>query len=503
MAAIEAPYYPIIYIRGYAMTENEIVDTAATPYMGFNLGATKIRQNWDSKVEQYFFESPLIRLMKEYGYADNYADGKIKTEGLPARSIIIHRYYDEGDPDFGSGKTPSIKEAAEGLRDLIAQVKKQVCGDDAEAHATFKVYLVAHSMGGLVCRCFLQNEAFAASPERALVDKVFTYATPHNGIDMLGINVPRWLGKWDMNNFNRENMATYLSLPKGSSRVDSLDGKFDPERFFCLVGTNHKNYEVAMGLSKKLAGEMSDGLVRIKNATVHGAPRAFVYRSHSGHFGVVNSEEGYQNLVRFLFGDMRVKGVLEVDNLPLRPEIKKAHDAGKEVRGSYYFECVVTPRSTMELTLNERRKETYSAVLRKFDELFKAGQKHPHARSPRLFSLFLDSDKIGGTQDERKNAPVLFSVKLRVSSTYFEIDNFLFDRHVPGQTLFDDTLFIHVKREEGQWHVTYGFNSKVWPEGATETLKQDAAGYYIPLSDAKGFAAKLRLDATVWKKEKQ
>ncbi len=32
---------------------------------------------------------------------------------------------------------------------------------------------------------------------------------------------------------------------------------------------------------------------------------AFVHRAHSGPFGLVNSEEGYQNLVRFLFGDIR------------------------------------------------------------------------------------------------------------------------------------------------------------------------------------------------------
>lgn len=44
---------------------------------------------------------------------------------------------------------------------------------------------------------------------------------------------------------------------------------------------------------------MSDGLVKIENAVVQGAPRAFAYRSHSGHHGVVNSEEGYQNLGAF------------------------------------------------------------------------------------------------------------------------------------------------------------------------------------------------------------
>ncbi|MEW2044361.1 hypothetical protein [Streptomyces sp. NPDC005476] len=52
------------------------------------------------------------------------------------------------------------------------------------------------------------------------------------------------------------------------------------------------------------------GLVQIDNAQVPGAHRAFVHRSHSGRYGLVNSEEGYQNLRRFLFGDQRVQAEL-------------------------------------------------------------------------------------------------------------------------------------------------------------------------------------------------
>ena len=39
---ITPPFYPIIYVRGYAATMSEIEQTSATPYMGFNLGSTKI-----------------------------------------------------------------------------------------------------------------------------------------------------------------------------------------------------------------------------------------------------------------------------------------------------------------------------------------------------------------------------------------------------------------------------------------------------------------------------
>lgn len=59
---------------------------------------------------------------------------------------------------------------------------------------------------------------------------------------------------------------------------------------------------------------------------MQGTPGAFACRSHSGPCGVVNSEEGYQNLVRFLFGDLRVDGVLEVDAL-LPPSVQRAKEA--------------------------------------------------------------------------------------------------------------------------------------------------------------------------------
>jgi hypothetical protein len=41
MANAQAPYHPIIYVRGFAGSQGEIEDTVGDPYMGFNLGSTK------------------------------------------------------------------------------------------------------------------------------------------------------------------------------------------------------------------------------------------------------------------------------------------------------------------------------------------------------------------------------------------------------------------------------------------------------------------------------
>ena len=69
-------YHPIIYVRGFAATQGEIEETVADPYMGFNIGSTKARMVWTGEVKRFYFESPLVRLMSDHGYADVFEDGE-------------------------------------------------------------------------------------------------------------------------------------------------------------------------------------------------------------------------------------------------------------------------------------------------------------------------------------------------------------------------------------------------------------------------------------------
>ena len=78
-----------------------------------------------------------------------------------------------------------------------------------------------------------------------------------------------------------------------------------------------------------VVGPKSDGLVRIEHAYVRGANRAYVYKSHSGAYGEVNSEEGYQNLRRFLFGRWAVQCRLRSPAARLRPR------TGRDVAGRH------------------------------------------------------------------------------------------------------------------------------------------------------------------------
>ncbi len=518
------PYHPIIYVRGFAATQGEIEETVADPYMGFNIGSTKSRVAWTGDVKRFYFESPLVRLMSDHKYEDVFVDGDDLIAAdradhpVPYRCIVIYRYYDEASQDFGDGNgTPPIEHFAKGLGDLILRLRDKVCANKANQITTedFRVHLVAHSMGGLVCRAFLQNTKLDPKNIRGAVDKLFTYATPHNGIDMRIVrNVPGWLSFGDINNFNRAKMADYLDVPNGDDV--SLVKNFPPERIFNLVGTNPRDYSVAGGVSAWAAGDESDGLVRIENATTHGldaegndvrSPRAFVNRSHSGSYGIVNSEEGYQNLTRFLFGALRVDGILEIDDISLPVEVQKASDEGKTVHASYQFEIAASIRGCQwQMTRREAREN--SAIFRSYDELFprqKDGKRQPdRSRSPQLFTIFLDPSK-----STKTSKSVSFAFDLKVLVPDYEVDgSFFLKRHYEGGFIFRELILVEAfpdTKATAGWRIKYGFQdiNPGKPGVDAETRLLDAGeglAFNIPIEQkAKpGLRGALRIEARSW-----
>jgi hypothetical protein len=536
------PYYhPIIYVRGFAATQGEIEETVADPYMGFNLGSTKARQIWTGELKKFFFESPLVRLHTDHEYRDVYEDGEdlVAAERsdvtLSYRSVVIYRYYDEASEAFSHGNTPPIEHFGEGLGRLILRLRDKVCANP-ENQVTpdkFRVYLVAHSMGGLVCRCFLQNPKFAKiagfAEARRAVDKLFTYATPHNGIDLRIVrNVPAWASFGDVNNFNRERMAGYLGLTKGPTDdtgqlkdVSDL-GSFPAERAFNLVGTNPTDYTVMRGLSAWAAGDDSDGLVRIDNATTKGrdakgkpvsSPRAFIHRSHSGHYGIVNSEEGYQNLTRFFFGNVRIDGILDIDELILPKEVadevaKLPAGERKRFKASYQFEVAVSVRNC-QWQMHRRNVRENCAIFREYDDLFppvKTGPRKPdREQSPHLFSTFLDQNL---SVKKTKSVSLAFDVSVLVPD--YTIDGVLFfKRHYEGGHIYRQKIVVEATPDDtvtGGWRVNYGYQDVTpnqAPRKAETKALPDKSGIFFEIDvvqDTKpGIKARLRIEAREWK----
>lgn len=520
------PFHPIIYVRGFAATQGEIDETVADPYMGFNVGSAKARVAWTGDVRRFYFESPLVRLMSDHDYEDVFVDGDDliaaeRTEHpIPYRCIVIYRYYDEASTDFGTGATPPIEHFAKGLDALILRLRDKVCADGTNGvvPADFRVHLVAHSMGGLICRAFLQNRKIGSDAARGAVDKLFTYATPHNGIDIRIVrNVPGWLTLGDVNNFNRERIAECLGLPKGPDV--SIVKNFPPERVFNLVGTNARDYTVGHGISSWAAGDASDGLVRIENATTHGpdsrgkdisSPRAFVHRSHSGHYGIVNSEEGYQNLTRFLFGNLRIDGILDVDDITLPVEVQKEFDKGETVRASYQFEVAVSVRGCQwQITRRERRE--HSAIFRTYADLFPGedNTRRPPDRnaSPHLFSVFLDSNK---SVKASKSVSLAFDVKVLVPD--YEVNGLLFlKRHYEGGFIYRKLILVEVVPDTSAvtgWRIKYGLQDtnpgKPGVDADIREMKGDGnqpgITFEIPVEQKArpGLVGKLRIEVRPW-----
>lgn len=503
---IEPPYYPIVYLRGYAGSQGQIEDTVSTPYTGFNLGSTRIRQIHTGDVKAHVFESPVIRLMKDHGYVDAYHDGQLLPRGpIPSRSIWIYRYYDLADEDFGDGDRREIEIHAERLGEFLAHVREAVL-ERGEERDRFRAYLVAHSMGGLICRSYLQNPKVPdldnkkgkdkTKKSSKGVDKVFTYGTPHGGIEFRrGLEWVEGLRDFfdpnNAGNFGPKRMRKFLGLRNGMD-LHSLNGWFPEECFFCLVGTNAGDYGAAAGLSKRAVGPSSDGLVQIRNAAVLRAPRAFVHRSHSGHYGLVNSESGYENLRRFFFGELRVTVEMCEATVTLPPELETARKEDR-LRASYHIDTVVSVRG-VPVELHRRTYDEGSAIFRTYDQLTK--------QTTRLFTAFL----LPGARVRSNRRSLGLAVRLLIRVPDYEVDRrFWLDSHYEGGTIFADKLNLEVTpRVDGLAGVRYGWDTRT-PNRTTRTLalaaEGDARVGTIPFGRSNvrpGICGDLRITVAPW-----
>ncbi len=525
MANKHSPFHPIIYVRGYAMTSKEIDETSADPFCGFNVGSTVYRAVPDRTrpPRKYIFESPVIRLASDFNYKDVYEDGydildfewTQNNNKLSNRSIIIYRYYDEASQLLGVGKTPEIATFSKELGDLILKVRDLVCANPSNevTPETFRCYLVAHSMGGLVCRGLLHNPQHDPNNARQYVDKFFTYATPHNGIEMLGVNIPSWLSANDINNFSRKEMARYLDLQDAFKNTNSVawipEQHFPPDKVFTLVGTNRSDYGVALGASRTFAGHGSDGLVKIANATLkalkadgtEGPPcaKAFTYRAHSGYFGIVNSEESYQNLTRFLFGDVRVDIWAEIEAIKFPKKIQQALDDGRKVNALYQIEVLASPRGKL-WQLTRRKAEEDSVACFNQDDLSDLPSK---PLQEYLSSVFLSKrERVKGKRN------LVYELALGIRVPDWEIDNTLWlDDHFEGGYLFRNAIRLELAPptdNRPEWKVEYGWQNQGFNQAtkSTEpsTNQQGQLTIEIPFDSntTPGAKGKLRFVITSW-----
>jgi len=253
--------------------------------------------------------------------------------------------------------------------------------------------------------------------------------------DLLGIN--------DSDNFGRARMFQFLTDPPAQAvPPDDFDPQvmspevLDLRRVLCIVGTNARDYEVAQGASRWAVGPQSDGLVQIDRAWITGAHLAYIHRSHSGRFGIVNSEEGYQNLRRFLFGDVMIEAVLKDFTLPF-------YDVSYELQNAFHIEIEIAVRSLPMLLHQQTLGHLCPVTLNR--ERFR---RTDAAGGLRLFTNFLlDCKKPGETE--------IFSFHLALHQQDYQRGRPVIKGHVERLPLWSDYLIVEIKREPADSNLTY------------------------------------------------
>jgi hypothetical protein len=367
------------------------------------------------------------------------------------------------------------------------------------------VNLVAHSTGGLIARCLIQR-TYPTLKQAAVdhVDKVFTYATPHGGIHFeVGGRVVEWLRdragqlleQSNIDDFGPQRLwefmhdrTTLRAEPKPPRGWDPRElTNFPAERLFSMVGTNPADY--GNRPSAVTVGAHSDGLVQIENAYVRGAPRAYAHRSHSGRYGIVNSEEGYQNLERFLFGDMRVH--LELDRLDaLRASLAARARAGRADGVFHHLDATVAVRGLPALMHNQQIQHN-SAIPVEYRKL-KDGEPIP------LFTVFLLSDNRPDTEDYCR-----YSLRLRLQPVDLREGVQQFDRHMEQVGSWEGVLDVETIKAPGRgWTIRWRWRYQPTAEWQEATPKGTAPTVEVPFpasaAEELGPKAVLRMTATPW-----
>jgi pimeloyl-ACP methyl ester carboxylesterase len=444
---------PIVYVRGFAGGTGSIDQAVDDPFYGFNAGSTHVRVGRGGDPHFHQFESPLLRLMMDHGY-ELFVHGGQRAwlaeqddDSVEPASLWIHRFYDVSASTYGQAPQAfRLERAAEDLLELVELVRRKTGAP--------RVHLVAHSMGGLICRCLIQK----VIPERnagaatGIVDRLFTYATPHGGIEFdVGFGLLERLrdliGPVGSDIFGPKRMFEYLTpgrpgrRPRGWRPNRMPEEAFPKDRIFSLIGTNPGDYDVARGMSSKLVGAKSDGLVQIENAYVDGARFAYVHRSHSGRYGIVNSEEGYQNLRRFLFGDLEVQADLVGLELP-RP------DRADELVWQAEVELAVRG---LPIVMHQQVAAHHCPVV----------LQEPGDASDRpvpLVTTFLIADPRSRPKDARA---ARYTLRLRVLSLRERGGIFDFRDHLEQTSDFDDVLVVDVGVDEERLAAWVTWNSQL------------------------------------------
>ncbi len=223
-------------------------------------------------------------------------------------------------------------------------------------------------------------------------------------------------------------------------------------------------------------------------------------RAHSGFFGIVNSEEAYQNLIRFLFGDVRVDIWLDVEEIRLPPEVEQEARGGKKVSALYQFEVLASPRGKLWY-LTRRTAEEDSVACLTHEEWTSAPKKNGQQF---LSTVFLSNR----ARVNKKRRSLSYSLSLGIRVPDYEIENKLWlNKHYEGSYLYRNSIVLELfppAVKGGKWKVTYGWQDQGFSPANKEIDPKTIRGGKIEISvpfnstTTPGMRGQLRFVVSGW-----
>jgi hypothetical protein len=265
------------------------------------------------------------------------------------------------------------------------------------------------------------------------------------------------------------------------------------KRCFCLIGSDYSSYQVGLGIVKHATGDFSDGLVKQDRAYLVAGPRpprnadgtvpdypdsqraywANVHRAHSGYRGIVNSYESFENLHRFLFGN--IKADISLENISINtPDSKNPNDF-------YDFEFMFSIRK-LPLFLHRRQQEPCENAMRmKRDEVMPHGKLYLH-------TAFMNS-ALGDLDASSHFAFKLRVIEHRMKSHFWEPD-------YPERAIYDETceVLVNMATNEVKYH---WLSDLIDPDDWNPSVFENGR-YSFPLRAAASFSATVVLQASTW-----
>jgi hypothetical protein len=260
---VEKPKRTIVFLHGHSFNENDPVEASLHAFSRIinKLNKDGLIVNAGDLQKDYQFNKP-ISLM-------NYPNA------IQASYYYV-TYHDLNIYSFRTQKDASIEEYAERLNDMLKIVQEITESDE--------IILVAHSMGGLVARKYLQKY------QPTNVPKLIMIGTPNKGIEGFVKTICSTTGATE----ECEDMNTNSEFIKN---LNNNNKEFTNTDIYMLYGTGCK-----MGKAE------GDGVVLVKNAILEGAENIEIKGDCEGlhflHSSMLNPEKYnkvYVELIKLIY----------------------------------------------------------------------------------------------------------------------------------------------------------------------------------------------------------